>query len=190
MKKTIPFILIVLFWSCKENADSGNKIIDERPIDTVVKVDYHKMIDVVLDTFEIHHDKIIHVQYEPTKNAIDGSRRNNLLNNSGLSEEEKRLAIQLLETEKDSFNFRRIKLNQHSQEILENTGKTTDQNLTYYFRSFLSDEKNDLVVSTIGAIMNNESYSTKNSGAELIMFFKKGEDDQWKVSNFISTIEY
>jgi hypothetical protein len=47
-----------------------------------------------------------------------------------------------------------------------------------------------MVVSTVGAIMNNESYSTKNSGAELIMFFKKEPNNQWKLSNFISPVEY
>ena len=190
MKKTIPLILIILIWSCKENPDSGNKITNGIANVQVEKVDYHQMIDVLLDTFDIQHDKIIHVRYEPTQIAIDSSSRDFLLNSSELKEDEKRLAIQLLETEKDRFSFNPSKLNQNSQEILTNSGKTTDRNVTYYFRSFLSNNKNDLVVSTVGAIMNNESLSTKNSGAELIVFFKKGKDGQWKLSNYISTVDY
>ena len=175
--------------SCKETVNSNNKVVNQKT-KKVAQVDYHKIMDVVLDTFSIQHDKIIYLEYEPSEQPIDSKYRNYILENPRLEESEKKLAIALLETGKDSFNFDRSKLNQNSQEILKNTDKTTDKNLTYYFNSFLSNKENDLVVSTVGAIMNNESYSTKNSGAELIMFFKKGSDNQWKLSNFISTIEY
>ena len=189
MRKFIAIILILLIYGCKEESDSKTGIVNQRK-DRVAQVDYHRMMDVVLDTFKNQHDKIIHLEYEPSKKTIDTSYRNYIMNNSKLEESEKELAIALFEMGKDSFNFDRSKLNDNSLEILENKGKTTDKNLTYYFNSFLSNKENDLVVSKVGAIMNNESYSTKNSGAELIMFFKKGPDNQWKLSNFISTIEY
>ena len=189
MKKFIAIILIILVSSCKETSDSKNKMVSNK-INKVSQVDYHKIMDVVLDTFRIQHDKIIHLEYEPSEQAIDPDYRKYILENPRLEENEKKLAIALLETGKDSFDFERSKLNRHSLRILKNSDKTTDKNLTYYFNSFLSNKEKDMVVSTVGAIMNNESHSQKNSGVELIMFFKKDTDDQWELSNFISTIEY
>jgi len=189
MKKIVALILILLVSSCKKTSDSKNEIVDHRT-DKVQQVDYHEIMDVVLDNFRIQHDKIIHLEYQPSEQAIDPDYRNYILENPRLEESEKKLAIALLETGRDSFNFDRTKLNRNSLEILKNTDKTTDKNLTYYFNSFLSNKEKDMVVSTVGAIQNNESFSTKNSGAELIMFFKKEPNNQWKLSNFISTIEY
>ena len=190
MKIFIYLILIISFCSCKENNQSRIKIPEEKIEKKVSTIDYHKIIDVVLDTFKSQHDKIIRIEYKQSSNPIDSSRRNSIMSNSRLAQDEKELAIKLLENNSDHFNFNRSKLNENSLEILKNSGKTTDKNLTYYFNSFLSNENNDLVVSTVGAIMNNEKHRTRDSGASLIMFFKKEEGDIWKLSNFTTTVEY
>lgn len=191
--KKIGLIFMIILIGCKENTGSNKEFVEQQKKDSLSRIDYHEIIDVVLDTFYIQNkDKITRVRYEPSENPIQERYRDNILNNWRLNTEEKELAIRLLDTEKDLIDFDHSKLNQDSQRILQYPGKTTDQNITYYFSSFLSNEKKDRVISTVGAIMNSENkeYRTADSGASLILFFKKGKNNEWKLSNFFTTVEY
>ena len=191
--KTIALLFIFIITGCKENVDSTNEFEKQKKKNSILQIDYHEIIDVVLDTFNKQtNDRIIRVKYEPSKKPIPKRYRDNIQDKWNLKKEEKELAIRFTDSEMDTFKLEYSKLNQESQKILQNSGKTTDKNLTYYFDSFLSNEKKDLVISTVGVIMNSDHkmFRTANSGGELIMFFKKGENNEWKLSNYISTVEY
>lgn len=190
--KIIILLFIFIITGCKENAGPG-KGFEKQEKKSIEQIDFHEIIDVVLDTFHQQtNDRIIRVKYEPSKMPIHERYRDNIQHKWSLNMEEKELAIRLTDLEMDTFNLEPSKLNPESQEILRNSEKTTEKNLTYYFNSFLINEKKDLVISTVGVIMNsdNKMFRTADSGGELILFFRKGENNEWKLSNYISTVEY
>jgi len=192
--KIIILLFVFILTGCKDKTDSNKSLKKEENKNPISQIDYHEIIDVVLDTFHQQtKDRIIRVKYEPSEKPIPERYRDNIQDDKwDLSIKEKGLAVKLMDSKMDSFELNLSHLNQESQEILQNSGKTTDKNLTYYFTSFLSSEKKDFAISTVGAIMNSENkeYRTANSGASLIMFFAKGENNEWKLSNYISTVEY
>lgn len=191
--KIIVLLFVFILTGCKENADSNKSLKKEEKKIPISQIDYHKIIDVVLDTFHPqNNDRIIRVKYEPSKVPIPERYIDNIQDKWDLDLEEKELALKLTESEMDTFNLEFSKLNQESQKILQNAEKNTEKNLTYYFSAFLSNEEKNLVVSTVGAIMNSENkeYRTADSGASLITFFKKGKTNEWKLLNYIPTVEY
>lgn len=195
MQKIIILLLsMIMFFGCKERPRSelsdGN-ILKTKKNDSISNfIDYHKLIDLALKTYnEVNANKIVYLKYTPVENPLPEKYTNYIVKHEKLSAEEKKLALELIKSGKDNFEFNQKKLNEESRNILENLNKQTNQNVTYIFNSFLSNNKNDLVISTAGVLINNESFNTGTSGAEIIIFFKKN-NKKWKIANTISTIEY
>lgn len=188
--------MVLHVWvGCKDRSGIRSGLTEDSKIvqvkDSVAQIDYHEMINIVLDTFnQYNEDRIIHVKYNPVEKPIPARYQDFLLSHKRLNKQEKDLAIKFLTHGIDDFEYSETNLSEKSQKLLQNIGKETEQNLTYHYTGFRSNEAKDLVVASVGAIRNNESYSTKNSGASLIVFFKRDSNDEWKLSNFITTIEY
>lgn len=191
-KRKLIFILLlaICLISCESEIKKEENLSNLQKDELNSDVDFHELMDLVLNQFAGNYrDKILYIEYNPIEKPIPGRFKTFILGKQELSEDEKSLAIQLIENGGKAFEFNQENLNKESRLILSNSEKEVDENVTYDFKSFLGNKNGDMVISTLGVFLNNESYYGKTAGEELIVFFKK-ENGEWKISNHFTTIEY
>ena len=189
-KSIFILLLAICLISCESEIKNEENLSNLQKDELNSDVDFHELMDLVLNQFAGNYrDKILYMEYKPIEKPIPERFKSFILHKQELSEDEKSLAIQLIENGGKAFEFDQENLNKESRLILSNSEKEVDENVTYDFKSFLGNKNGDMVISTIGVFLNNESYNGKTAGEELIVFFKK-ENGEWKISKHFTTIEY
>jgi hypothetical protein len=189
-KSIFTLLLTICLVACESEIKKEENLSNLQKDELNSDVDFHELMDLVLNQFAGNYrDKILYMEYKPIEKPIPERFKSFILHKQELSEDEKSLAIQLIENGGKAFEFDQENLNKESRLILSNSEKEVDENVTYDFNSFLGNKNGDMVISTLGVFLNNESYNGKTAGEELIVFFKK-ENGEWKISNHFTTIEY
>ena len=189
-KSIFILLLAISLIACESEIKKEENLNNLQKDELNSEVDFHEFMDLVLDQFGRNYgDKILYIEYNPIEKPIPERFKSFILGKQELSQDEKSLAIQLIENGGKAFEFNQENLNKESRLILSNSEKEGNENVTYDFKSFLGNKNGDMVISTLGIFLNNESYNGKTAGEELIVFFKK-ENGEWKISNHFTTIEY
>lgn len=189
-KSIFTLLLTICLVACKKEIKKEENLSNLQKDELNSDVDFHELMDLVLNQFAGNYrDKILYMEYKPIEKPIPERFKSFILHKQELSEDEKSLAIQLIENGGKAFEFDQENLNKESRLILSNSEKAGNENVTYDFNSFLGNKNGDMVISTLGVFLNNESYNGKTAGEELVVFFEK-ENGEWKISNYFTTIEY
>lgn len=140
-KSIFILLLAISLIACESEIKKEENLNNLQKDELNSEVDFHEFMNLVLDQFGRNYgDKILYIEYNPIEKPIPERFKSFILGKQELSQDEKSLAIQLIEFGGTAFEFDLENLNKESRLILSNSEKEGNENVKYVFKAFLGNK--------------------------------------------------